>query len=484
MPSRSLLLVGLLPLIALFYVQYSNVFLSSKNVVPLSRSKTPIVMASIPAFSHMEKITTIAEGLIQLGYPVSFLTGPEFEDYIESIGATYVPIEGKGPGLMAEDKMSTFLSLQGDELEIFAFKAIFLDEIPSQYRTLQRTFTDIRDKYGPEQPLIYIADCTFGGLAPVLLGADGIRPDAAISIGHVPYAAASNDTFPVRSGRHPDTSADSKRIHFEAQQAQYNSYPDREWNAHTRDVLAQMGATTSFASMFDMFASASDIFLQYGVPEFEYPRTDYRPNLKFIGAPVTVGIAERALPQWWGDVREAKKAGKRIVAVTSSSVIFDNNVLIIPALEALKERDDVLVIAALVTSDVEQFEFKTPENARVAKFIPLDLALPEVDVLITNGGYGTIQQSLRAGVPLIVTGVAQDKSHTGALINYIGNGIYNAVHETSPEMLSGAFEEILRNQSYRAKAEAIAKEYEKYNAVEIVDKEIQRVLEGKLLEKA
>ena len=73
----------------------------------------------------------------------------------------------------------------------------------------------------------------------------------------------------------------------------------------------------------------------------------------------------------------------------------------------------------------------------------------QVDVLITNGGYGTIQQSLRAGVPLIVSGVGQDKSHTGALINYIGNGIYNAVHEASPEMLSGAFEEILRNQSYR-----------------------------------
>lgn len=325
----------------------------------------------------MEKITTIAEGLIRLGYPVSFLTGPDFKDYIESIGATYVPIEGKGSGMMAEDKMATFLSLQGEELEIFAFNTIFIDEIPAQHRTLQRTFGEIREQYGQDQPLIYIGDCSFGGIAPTILGAPGTRPDTAIAIGLAPYVAASNDTFPFRSGRHPDTSPDSKRIHFEAQQAQYKSYPDREWNKHTRDVLAKTGATGSFPGMFDMFASASDIYLQYGVPEFEYPRSDLRPNLKFIGAPVAVGIAERALPTWWDDVFEAKKAGKHIVAVTSSSVIFDTNVLIKPALQALKDRTDVLVIATLVTSDVSQLDFKIPTNARVAKFIPIDLALPE-----------------------------------------------------------------------------------------------------------
>ncbi|XPS98656.1 hypothetical protein M3J09_007853 [Ascochyta lentis] len=454
------------------------------SAIPIPRSKTPIVMASTPAFSHLEKITTIAEGLIQLGYPVSFLTGPEFKDYIESIGATYVPIEGKGPGLMDEDKMATFLSLQGDELEIFAFKAIFIDEIPAQHRTLQRTFNQIREEYGQEQPLIYIADCAFGGLAPVMLGAPGVRPDTAISIGIAPYPAASNDTFPFRSGRHPDTSADSKRIHFEAQQAQYTKYPDSEWNEHTREVLGKLGATELYPSMFDMFVSASDVYLQYGVPEFKYSRSDLRPNLKFVGAPVTVGIAERALPEWWDDVLEAKKAGKHIVAVTSSTVVFDNNVLIIPALKALKDRDDVLVIATLVNSDVEQLDFKIPENARVAKFIPLDLALPEVSVLITNGGYGTVQQALRVGVPMIVSGVGQDKSHTGALINYIGNGIYNAVHQTDPNMLSVAFEEMLKNESYRAKSEAIAREYRKYNAIEIADAEIQHVMKGRLASKS
>jgi UDP:flavonoid glycosyltransferase YjiC (YdhE family) len=326
----------------------------------------------------MEKITTIAEGLIQLGYPVIFVTGPDFKDYVESIGATYAAIEGKGPGLMPGEKMAKLASLQGIEALIFAFKEIFLNEIPAQHRTLQRVFSEIREIHGENQPLIYIGDCSYAGIAPVMLGAPGIRPDAAIAIGVAPYPGASNETFPFNSGLHPDTSADSKRIHFEAQQADYIKYPNSEWNEHTREVLRQAGATESYPGMFDMFASASDTYLQYGVPEFEYPRSEFRPNLKFVGAPLAVGIAERVLPEWWDDVLQAKKAGKHIVAVTSSSVVHENNALIIPALEALKDRDDVLVIATLVTSDVEQLDFKIPDNARVSKFIPIDLVLPEV----------------------------------------------------------------------------------------------------------
>jgi UDP:flavonoid glycosyltransferase YjiC (YdhE family) len=77
------------------------------------------------------------------------------------------------------------------------------------------------------------------------------------------------------------------------------------------------------------------------------------------------------------------------------------------------------------------------------------LILDQVSVLVSNGGYGTVQQSLRAGVPMILSGVGQDKLHTGMLVNYTGVGIYHAVSEASAEMLIEAFEEITRNKTYR-----------------------------------
>ena len=73
----------------------------------------------------------------------------------------------------------------------------------------------------------------------------------------------------------------------------------------------------------------------------------------------------------------------------------------------------------------------------------------QVTVLVTNGGYGTVQQSLRAGVPMIVSGVGQDKLHTGTLINYKGFGIYHALPQVTPDLLTETFDEIMGNDTYR-----------------------------------
>ena len=36
-----------------------------------------------------------------------------------------------------------------------------------------------------------------------------------------------------------------------------------------------------------------------------------------------------------------------------------------------------------------------PSNARLASFLPFEWLLPRVDVLVTNGGYGSLNQALR-----------------------------------------------------------------------------------------
>lgn len=70
-------------------------------------------------------------------------------------------------------------------------------------------------------------------------------------------------------------------------------------------------------------------------------------------------------------------------------------------------------------------------------------------MLVTNGGYGTVQQSLRAGVPMIISGIGQDKLHTGALINYKGFGIYNALPQVTAELLTESFDKMMGNATYQ-----------------------------------
>lgn len=59
-----------------------------------------------------------------------------------------------------------------------------------------------------------------------------------------------------------------------------------------------------------------------------------------------------------------------------------------------------------------------------------------------------MQQALRAGVPMITSGVGQDKRSIGALINHTGVGLYHAVSHVTTEMLSDALKTVLKDNKY------------------------------------
>ena len=42
-----------------------------------------------------------------------------------------------------------------------------------------------------------------------------------------------------------------------------------------------------------------------------------------------------------------------------------------------------------------------PSNARIASYLPFEWLLPRVDVLVTNGGYGSVNQAMSFGILLV-----------------------------------------------------------------------------------
>jgi UDP:flavonoid glycosyltransferase YjiC (YdhE family) len=97
----------------------------------------------------------------------------------------------------------------------------------------------------------------------------------------------------------------------------------------------------------------------------------------------------------------------------------DFSELIEPALEALADLD-VLVVAAL-GRDAQLAS--VPANARVAEFIPFARLLPHTSVLVSNGGYGTVQQALRHSVPMVLAGVTEDKIEVTARTAWTGAAV-------------------------------------------------------------
>jgi UDP:flavonoid glycosyltransferase YjiC (YdhE family) len=52
---------------------------------------------------------------------------------------------------------------------------------------------------------------------------------------------------------------------------------------------------------------------------------------------------------------------------------------LLPTLEALKDRTDVLIIATTVAVEVADIpDLVVPSNTRMAKFVPYDLLIPQV----------------------------------------------------------------------------------------------------------
>lgn len=186
-------------------------------------------------------------------------------------------------------------------------------------------------------------------------------------------------------GKRPDTSPNAKAIHQEARNPEHMPFLARELTAAYWEEMQRLGVwddSRPSPHFYDLMFTLPEHFMLCGVPEFEFPRSDLRPNVHYFGAiksKKNKNTPRADLPEWWGDVATAKAAGKSIVAVSQGTVGLNLNDLLLPTLEALKDRDDVLVIATTVAVEVDEVpNLVVPDNARVAKFVPYDLLLPQV----------------------------------------------------------------------------------------------------------
>ena len=78
--------------------------------------------------------------------------------------------------------------------------------------------------------------------------------------------------------------------------------------------------------------------------------------------------------------------------------------------------------------------------------------------MVTNGGYGGVQQALANGVPLVVAGDSEDKPEVAARVQWSGTGINLHTGRPSPAMVARAVRRVLTHDSYRARARALQAE--------------------------
>ncbi|WP_322033761.1 glycosyltransferase [Paraburkholderia sp. J76] len=406
------------------------------------------LVTATSAAGHINPLLAIARVLVEEGHEVLALTAEAFKDRFIKSGVQHKAFTGK-PNRDLSRIFEYFPEradlAPGAEMLLFDMKKVFIDIIPEQYQQLTQTLREF-----PAD--VVICDQLFLGSFPLLDRPREQRPavvHCAISI----LWSARDDHAPMGPGLPPaqtDEQVSAYKQILDGLQESFYEPVARSLN----EVLASVGAAPVAQTLFDATVYRPDLYIQATVPEFEYPRATLPETVRFVGH--LPGSVQTRLPEWARDIDPAKK----VVLVTQGTVAnFDLGQLVGPTLTALNGRDDLVVLVTTGGKPATAIPAPIPANAYVTEFLPYELIMPFVDVLVTNGGYGTVNHALSEGVPIVVAGLTEDKAEIAARVQWSGCGIDLKSNAPDPASLREAIDEVLQTSDYSEAAKTLKSRY-------------------------
>jgi UDP:flavonoid glycosyltransferase YjiC (YdhE family) len=423
--------------------------MSDSAAGPAAEAITPrrYVLCTTPAQGHTTPLLALARLLVEEGHDVVFFTTEHYRDKVEATGARFVPFDASydAHDLMVANPERESSSKRGVRGVKDDLRRIFVGPIPGQYRDLRA----ILDGFAAD---CVVVDSMFLGALPLGLGPRAARP-ALACIGVMPYAACSRDTAPFGAALQPGKGP-LHRVRNVVMNWATEHVLLADIQRLARHRLAEVGCAGFSGYLIDLQPKVVDAYLQETVAGFEYPRSDLPPSVRLVGpilAPPSEAFEE---PSWWDELG----SGRPVVHVTQGTLDnADLGRLLLLTTRALAH-DDVLVVATTGGPDPGPLLPGLPANVRLERFVPHDRLLPHVDVMVTNGGYGGVQQALANGVPLVVAGDSEDKPEVAARVQWSGTGINLHTGRPSQAMVARAVRRILSHDSYRRRARELQAE--------------------------
>ncbi len=414
-----------------------------------------VLIAATPLTGHVNPLLAIGRLLSARGDSVTVLTDPAFADKVTEAGLRFAPYDDHGSASYLEPTLPP-----GPERWTNEFDRRFIAPMPVQAARL-------RELIASEAPDVIVAGSMFLGVLPLLLDTKPRPPIVVVNISIL--FLDRPDGAPLGMGLPP--ARDDAEF---ARYAQFKAGMDAAFvgpvRARADQRLAELGLPGLPASLTQSIAILPDAFLQPSVPEFEYDFGSLPETLHFVGL-LPMARTNAAVPDWW----PSRDRSKRIVLVTQGTLAnAEFSQVVEPTLQALAHRDDLLVIATTGGRPISALTVPIPANARVERFLPFGEILPEIDLLVTNGGYGSVCQALSAGIPIVSAGLSEDKAEVSARIGWSGAGINLATNTPSVAALRDAVETALSDPRYRDRAGVIAEAF----AVRDAGREILAAIDG------
>jgi MGT family glycosyltransferase len=399
-----------------------------------------ILVASIPGAGHLNPLLSIASLLVDFGHEIAVQVSEDLRPAVEAAGHRFlseIPNAQTSGGYYFDNYPERMQKSPGMEMTGYDLVHFFARNIAAQSASLKMALYDF-----PAD--LILADSIYWGTLPMLVGPRDKRP-AIAHLGISVVNIGSGKNIPMR----PDETPEQREAELQLRE-RFMLQPAQQ---AVNTALAGLGYPALPCPILEAMTELPDLYLHPGIESFEYP--DSNSKVQYIGAlPTPAG--QPTLPEWWQHFDRSK----RLVLVTQGTVANrDFGQVIAPALVALGGREDVTIIVTTGGQPAESIPVAIPSNAQIASFLPYAQIMPEIDLLITNGGYGTVNMALSHGIPIISAGLTEDKEEVSAHVRWSGAGIDLRANQATPEAIKHAVDEIFTQPGYRERAQQLQLEF-------------------------
>lgn len=160
------------------------------------------------------------------------------------------------------------------------------------------------------------------------------------------------------------------------------------------------------------------LYLAMSTPDFEFPRTDFPPQLHFVGPCLWDRPAGRPKPSWL----DRLDGGRPVVYATQGTAVGPMREEFFSfVMETLRSEPVHLIVTTGEAVDHSRLS-TPPANTILEHFVPQSTFLDRVQVMIHHGGFSTCLGGLKFGVPMIMMPFNWDQPDNARRVQELGAG--------------------------------------------------------------
>jgi UDP:flavonoid glycosyltransferase YjiC (YdhE family) len=416
-----------------------------------------ILFASQAVDGHFNPMTGVAMRLKDRGHDVRWYTGPVFAAKLQSLGIPHFPFRRA-----IEHRADNLNELYPERAKLKGPLAIGFDGEKIFASNVSNFFEDIRDLHAdfPFDVAVVDSSMFIHRLVSHLLG----KP--LVNFVAIPNMESDPLVPPLFFGFKPPRNPVDRALQAAAGLLSDKVILRPASQSYRRQHEAYGQVVPGHGRLTDEPYRCSEAIIQTGPEALDFPRRRVNPKVHYVGALLPYRTPGQAVPGVEGGSDFPRTYPATIVVTQGTVDNIDQNKLIIPALEAVKDLD-ALVIVATGGRGTEALKTRFPQpNVVVRDYVDFASVFPFTDVFVTNGGFGGVQLSLSMGVPLVVSGINEGKSDVNARVEYAGVGINLRSDSPKPAAIAKAVENILAEPGWKERARTMREQFDQADPAE------------------